>query len=70
MLVPRFVEIDGHRYLWRDLVALRCAARKPLPAPRNPPFSNCARTAAPAGERNVAERYQAPSLFIRLERSG
>jgi hypothetical protein len=23
MALPRFVEIDGRRYLWRDLVALR-----------------------------------------------
>jgi hypothetical protein len=30
MACPRFIEIDGKRYLWRDLVALRRAqARKP-----------------------------------------
>ena len=25
MALPRFIEIDGRRYLWRDLVALRRA---------------------------------------------
>jgi hypothetical protein len=27
MALPRFIEIDGRRFLWRDLVALRCAHR-------------------------------------------
>ena len=30
MSLPRFVEIDGRRYLWRDLVALR-QAQAPAP---------------------------------------
>jgi hypothetical protein len=29
MALPRFIEIDGRRYLWRDLVALRRAQAKP-----------------------------------------
>ena len=30
MSLPRSIEIDGRRYVWRDLVALRCAHAKPL----------------------------------------
>jgi len=30
MALPRFIEIDGRRYLWRDLVALRRAQAKPV----------------------------------------
>jgi hypothetical protein len=29
MPLPRFIEIDGRRYLWRDLVALRRAQATP-----------------------------------------
>ena len=29
MPLPRFIEIDGKRYLWRDLVALRRAQATP-----------------------------------------
>jgi hypothetical protein len=29
MALPRFIEIDGRRYLWRDLVALRRAQARP-----------------------------------------
>ena len=29
MALPRFIEIDGRRYLWRDLVALRRAQATP-----------------------------------------
>jgi hypothetical protein len=28
MALPRFIEIDGRRYLWRDLVAGRCSSCK------------------------------------------
>ena len=30
MSLPRSIEIDGRRYVWRDLVASRCAHAKPL----------------------------------------
>ena len=29
MSLPRFIDIDGRRYLWRDLVALRQAQAQP-----------------------------------------
>jgi hypothetical protein len=29
MALPRFIEIDGRRYLWRDLVALRRSQATP-----------------------------------------
>ena len=29
MALPRYIEIDGRRYLWRDLVALRRAQATP-----------------------------------------
>jgi len=67
MALPRFVEIDGRRYLWRDLVALRRAQAKP--AERQPTLFTLHEDCRPAGERNAAERYCAPSLFTVLERN-
>jgi hypothetical protein len=61
MSLPRFIEIDGHRYLWRDLVALRRTQAKP-PA-QQPTLFPLREDSRPAGERNAAERYREPSLF-------
>jgi hypothetical protein len=67
MTLPRFIEIDGRRYLWRELVALRRAqARPPAEQPTLFPLREDCR---PAGERNAAERYREPSLFTVLERN-
>ena len=67
MPLPRFVEIDGRRYLWRDLVALRQAQTQPRP--EQPTLFELREDRRPPGERNAAERYQAPSLFTVLEQS-
>jgi hypothetical protein len=64
MPLPRFIEIDGRRYLWRDLVALRQAQAKPRAA--QPALFELIDDSRPLGERTAAERYQAPSLFTVL----
>jgi hypothetical protein len=66
MALPRFIEIDGRRYLWRDLVALRRA--QATPAEQQPTLFTLHEDHRPAGERNAAERYREPSLFTVLER--
>lgn len=67
MTLPRFIEIDGRRYLWRELVALRRAQAKP-PA-QQPTLFPLREDYRPPGERNAAERYSEPSLFTVLERA-
>ena len=67
MALPRFIDIDGRRYLWRDLVALRRA--QATPAAQQPTLFTLREDHRPAGERNAAERYREPSLFTVLERS-
>jgi hypothetical protein len=67
MALPRFIEIDGRRYLWRDLVALRRA--QATPAEQQPALFPMREDHRPAGERDAAERYREPSLFTALERS-
>lgn len=66
MALPRFITIDGRRYLWRELVALRQAQTQPRP--EQPTLFELREDYRPAGERDAAERYQAPSLFTLLER--
>ena len=66
MTRPRFLEIDGRRYLWRDLVQryrAQCA-----PATEQPTLFPLREDQRPLGERNAAERYREPSLFTLLER--
>jgi len=68
MARPRYLEIDGRLYLWRDLVQryrAQCAK-----APEQPTLFPLREDRRPLGERNAAERYRAPSLFMWLERSG
>jgi hypothetical protein len=66
MPLPRFIEIDGRRYLWRDLVALRRAQAMPRAA--QPALFELIEDCRPPSERTAAGRYQAPSLFTLLER--
>jgi hypothetical protein len=65
MPLPRFIEIDGRRYLWRDLVALRRA--QAAPRAEQPALFELREDHRPPGERSAAERYREPSLFTRLE---
>jgi hypothetical protein len=65
---PRFIEIDGRRYVWRDLVQhYRAQCRPPAEQPTLFPLHEDHR---PCGERGAAERYREPSLFTRLEHYG
>jgi hypothetical protein len=67
MALPRFIDIDGRRYIWRDLVALR--RTQATPAELQPALFIMRDDHRPAGERSAAERYRAPSLFTVLERN-
>ena len=66
MALPRFVEINGHRYLWRDLVALRQTQAQPRA--EQPTLFELHEDYRPPSERSAAERYCEPSLFALMER--
>lgn len=66
MPLLRFVEIDGRRHLWRDLVALRQA--QAMPRAEQPTLFPLREDHCPPGERNAAERYREPNLFTRSDR--
>lgn len=59
----RFIEIDGKRYLWRDILALRrtqiAAYRKAQQPLLFEPKHDC----RPEAQRTAAGRYFEPSLF-------
>ncbi len=61
-----YIDIDGRRYLWRDLVALRRAQLQRRI--EQLALFELREDHRPAGERSAAERYCAPSLFTVLER--
>jgi len=59
--VPRFILIDGKRYAWRDILALRREQRQPaLPQPT---LFELKEDARPPSARTAAGRYLEPTLF-------
>jgi hypothetical protein len=65
MTAPKFIEIDGKRYLWRDIVKLRQeqhhAAAEAALVQR--PLFELREDFRPITERTAASRYLEPSLF-------
>jgi hypothetical protein len=64
---PRFIDIDGKRYLWRDLVKLRQEQREAARRGEQPALFELHEDCRPATERNAAGRYLEPSLFAQLQ---
>ena len=72
MAKPDTLIVDGHAYSWQRLCELR---REQLEAWRlsqmqQPTLFALREDRRPVGERNAAERYLEPSLFIVVERNG
>ena len=63
MTLPRFIEIDGKRYLWRDLLQLRREQLAAAAKAEQPALFAMREDSRPAPERTVAGRYLQPSLF-------
>jgi hypothetical protein len=62
-IAMRFVEIDGKRYAWRDILTLRRQQRRAVvPQPTLVELKDDAR---PLSERTAAGRYLEPRLFDR-----
>jgi len=61
----RFIEIDGKRYLWRDILQLRRQQKKAFAQAEQPALFELKDDRRPATERTPAKRYVEPSLFSR-----
>ena len=68
--MARFIEIDGKRHLWRDLLQLRreqCAAVAKREQPHLFPLKDDRR---PIADRTAAGRFLEPSLLTLLDEEG
>jgi len=65
MTRPRFIEIDGKRYLWRDILELRREQIRATWERRQPTLFDLRHDCRPATVRTAAGRYLEPSLFDR-----
>ena len=68
MSAPRFVELDGRRYLWRDVLEARRAQRAAARATAQPVLFTLRDDRRPATQRTAAGRYHEPTLFETLAR--
>jgi hypothetical protein len=60
---PRFIVIDGRRYVWRDVLALRRQQLAGLREEIQPPLFPLVEDARPKAARTAAGRYSEPLLF-------
>ena len=63
MSALRFIEIDGKRYLWRELLQMRREQKKAHARAVQPALFPLKDDQRPAAARTAAGRYQEPSLF-------
>jgi hypothetical protein len=61
----RFIEIDGKRYLWRDILQLRREQKKTHARAQQACLFELKDDSRPLTERTTAGRYLEPSLFTR-----
>jgi hypothetical protein len=59
----KYIEIDGRRYPWRDVLQLRREQKKALRQAQQPALFELKHDPRPAPERTAAGRYLEPSLF-------
>jgi hypothetical protein len=64
---PAFIEIDGRRFVWRELVRRRREQLQAAAKAAQPALFELRDDTRPACERTAARRYQEPSLFTPLE---
>jgi hypothetical protein len=61
-MAPVFINIDGKRYLWRDIVKLRREQRKAARQPQLTLFE-LKEDSRPASQRTAEGRFTEPMLF-------
>lgn len=66
MRKPATITIEGRRYLWRDILALRKAQAEEARKVRQPALFELREDRRPAAERTAAGRYAEPTLFTLL----
>jgi hypothetical protein len=62
MNIP-FIEIDGKRHLWRDILQLRREQKAAHARPQQPTLFELKDDCRPATQRTAEGRYREPMLF-------
>ena len=68
MLAPKFIDIDGKRFLWRELLQRRREQVAAAGKVEQPALFELKEDCRPEAERTAAGRYNEPSLFSLLGR--
>ena len=61
--MTRYVELDGKRYLWRDILNLRRQQRQAERQQQQPALFELKEDARPPSQRKAAGRLAEPTLF-------
>jgi hypothetical protein len=67
---PKFIEIDGKRHLWRDVLQLRREQREACASAVQPALFELHEDRRAPSDRTAAGRYREPSLFSLLDEEG
>jgi hypothetical protein len=59
----KYIEIDGKRYLWREVLELRREQKKAHARAQQPTLFELKEDRRPEADRSAAGRYREPSLF-------
>ena len=62
----RFIEIDGKRYLWRDILQLRREQQEAIARAEQPTLFELKNDRRPEADCTAAGRFREPSLFSGL----
>jgi hypothetical protein len=63
MTTASYIDIDGKRYLWRELLQLRREQKKAHARAQQPALFELKEDCRPVAERSAAGRFREPSLF-------
>ena len=67
MAVPKFIDIDGRRFAWRDLLQRRREQLVAAAKVEQPVLFELKEDRRPASQRSAAGRYREPSLLSLIE---
>jgi hypothetical protein len=65
---PKFIEIDGRHFLWRDVLKLRREQKQASAKAEQPALFDLVEDRRPPADRTAAGRYLEPSLFSLFDR--
>jgi len=69
-MAPKFIEIEGKRLLWRDVLRLRREQVQAAAQAQQPALFKLKKDCRPASGRTAAGRFLEPSLFSPLDKDG